>query len=110
MWCASEDVFTFVSHVMEQKCEWTKRKFLSKIATLFDPLGLLAPFLVREKMLMQEVWIHGLEWDERYSQELSAKVTKWFTELSMLSGVKVPRCLQVKEEVKSVSLATYTNL
>ena len=70
--------FHLFSHVTEQEYEWTKRNFLSKIATLFDPLGLLAPFLIRAKMLMQEVWIHGLDWDEKLSQELSSKVTKWF--------------------------------
>jgi len=36
MWHTSEDVFTFVSHVTEQEYEWTKKNFLSKIATLFD--------------------------------------------------------------------------
>ena len=76
IWHVSEDVFNFVSHVMEQECEWTKQNFLNKIATLFDTLGLLAPFLVRAKISMQEVWIHELDWDERLSQELSAKVTK----------------------------------
>ena len=65
MWHASEDVFTFVSHITEQECEWTKRMFFSRIATLFDPLGLMVPFLIRAKILMQEVWLHGLEWDAR---------------------------------------------
>ena len=51
-----------------------KANFLSRIATLFDPLGLLAPFLIRAKILMQEVWLNGLEWDERLPPELSAKV------------------------------------
>ena len=64
MWHASEDVFTFVSHDTEQEYEWTKKNFLSKIAALFDALGLLTPFLIRAKMLMQEVWIHGLDWDK----------------------------------------------
>jgi len=76
MWRASENVFSFVSYVMEQECEWIKQNFLSKIATLFDPLGSLVLFLVRAKMLMQEVWIHGLDLEERLSQKLFAKVTK----------------------------------
>ena len=64
MWHASEGVFTFVFHVTEQEYKWTKRNFLSNIATLFDHSGLLAPFLIRAKMVMQEVWIHGLDWDK----------------------------------------------
>ena len=53
-------------------------------------MGFLALFLLRAKMLTQEVWIHELDWDERLSQELSFKVTKWFTELSILSDIRVP--------------------
>ena len=109
MWHASEDVFTFVSHIGKQKSKWTKRIFLSRIATLFDPLGLLAPFLIRAKILMQEVWLNGLEWDERLSPELSAKVNAWFAELSILSEVKVLRCLQLKKEVKCAKLHTFVD-
>ena len=109
MWHASEDVFTFVSHIGKQEGEWTKRIFLSRIATLFDPLGLLAPFLIRAKILMQEVWLNGLEWDERLPPELSAKVDEWFAELSILSEVKVLRCLQLKKEVKCAKLHTFVD-
>ena len=96
MWHASEDVFTFVSHIGKQESEWTMN-FLSRIATLFDPLGLLAPFLIRAKILMQEVWLNGLEWDERLPPELSAKVNAWFAELSILSEVKVFKMFTVEE-------------
>ena len=57
-------------------------------------------------MLMQEVWIHGLV---KLSQELSSKVTKWFTELSILSDIRVPGCLQVRKEVKSATLLTFVD-
>jgi len=92
MWHTSEDVFTFVLHITEEEWEWSKWNLLSKIATLFDPLGLLTLFLISAKLLMQEVWIHGLDWDERLPQKLSKMVTKWFTELSMLSGIRIPWC------------------
>ena len=108
IWHASQDVFTFVSNVGRQESEWTKRIFLSRIATLFDPLGLLAPFLIRAKILMQEVWLNGLDWDERLPQELSTKVNVWFVELT-LSEVKVVRCLQLKKEVKCAKLHTFVD-
>ncbi|XP_043474387.1 uncharacterized protein LOC122506337 [Leptopilina heterotoma] len=31
--------------------------------SVFDPLGFLAPFLIRSKILMQEVWVSGIGWD-----------------------------------------------
>ena len=97
MWHASEDTFTFVSHIAEQDCEWTKRIFLSRIATLFDPLGLMVPFLIRAKILMQEVWLHGLEWNERLPQELFAKINAWFAELSIFVRDENFRMFTTKE-------------
>jgi hypothetical protein len=39
----------------------TKQTLLSKVAKLFDPLQLLAPYVIRAKMLQQEAWMLGLE-------------------------------------------------
>ena len=108
MWLASEDVFTFVCHMGKQETQWTKQNFLSKIATLFDPLGLLSPFLIRAKILMQQLWLNGLEWDERLPQELFTKENTWFAELSILSEIKILKT-QLKKEVKCAKLHTFVD-
>ena len=41
-WHASEDVFTFVSHVTKQEYEWTKKNLLRKIVTLFGIVSTIA--------------------------------------------------------------------
>ena len=48
-WLAKEDVFTFISKPIEEGFRPTKRNFLKKMATLFDPLGLLSPFVTRSE-------------------------------------------------------------
>ena len=42
----------------------TKRKLLSEIAKIFDPLGWIAPITITLKMLMQATWVKGLQWDD----------------------------------------------
>ena len=55
-WLPEEDVFTFKANPTEETFQFTKRNFLKKIATLFDPVGFLAPFTITAKVMMQEMW------------------------------------------------------
>ena len=57
-WNASEDVFTFIVKDINLSF-YTKRGLLSRIATLFDPLQCLAPYIIRAKMALQEAWLRG---------------------------------------------------
>ena len=47
LWLATEDVFTFKSYCVSEKFQPTKRNYLKQIATLFDPLGMMSPFIIR---------------------------------------------------------------
>ena len=81
-----------------------------KKATLFDPLGLLAPFTIRAKILLQEMWTAGLEWDEEMNTLLINSAQSWFHELHDLKQVQVPRCLQtIGKIVDCVSLHTFVD-
>ena len=95
MWEAERDVFTFqVQQPLIDNKAPTKRNVLSAIASLFDPLQFLAPFTVRAKVLMQEIWMAGVDWDDELPENLKAKWEKWVLELPQLSNVAVPRCLR----------------
>ena len=60
-------------------------------------------------MLMQEILVCGLDWDDPLSEELSAKMISWFTELPMLSNIRIPRCLQLKGKVAFVTLHVFVD-
>ena len=51
-----------------------KEVFLQRIAMLVDPLGFLAPFIIRAKILMQEIWIVGVGWDDPLPDEMNKKI------------------------------------
>ena len=109
VWMAREDTFTFKTKFVKQKDKFTKRECLKRTATIFDPLGFISPFTIRGKMLLQEMWMCGLDWDEEVPKELSVKITSWLSELISLSQIKVPRSLQIQKEVQTVSLHTFVD-
>ena len=94
LWLASDDIFTFKFSAPEKGSQLTKRLFLRHIASMFDPLGFLAPFVVRAKVLFQEMWLDGYDWDAYLSPELVQRADKWFSELHELANIRVPRCLR----------------
>ena len=98
IWVAKEDEFTFKVSQIPDNFVCTKRNFLKKIASLFDPLGFLAPYTIRAKILLQEMWTSGLDWDDKLDEHLINQSMKWFTELNELEEIRVPRCLSYTQK------------
>ena len=43
---------------------YTKREVASLAAKMFDPIGLIAPFSVRSKLILQSLWTKDVGWNE----------------------------------------------
>ena len=70
-WRADTDVFTFKEKVPEEDTTYTKRIFLKEIATLYDPIGFLAPYTIPAKMLLQDMSTADIDWDDQLTELLS---------------------------------------
>ena len=109
-WLSDQDVFTFRENAPSSDVKYTKRNFLKQIATLFDPIGFLAPFTIRAKMLLQQMWMAGLDWDEELTEPLTNAARAWFSELPELTLLQIPRCLLVGgKQIDNVSLHTFVD-
>ena len=107
LWDAGEDCFRFSNNI-EPPVTFTKRTLLSRVAKLFDPLQLLAPFTIRAKMLLQKTWILGLDWDQELPSEVTSAALDWFQELNYISSVSVPRWY-FDQPTQEVSLHTFSD-
>jgi hypothetical protein len=65
----------------------TKRLVLSRIARVFDPIGLASAFLICAKIYMQHLWKKGLDWDEELPFDLEEFWNNLFHELSGLNSL-----------------------
>ena len=108
-WLPKEDCFVFTTLQPTELVSVTKRQVLSRIATLFDPLGFLSPYIIRGKMLLQEIWLAGINWDDALGEELNRKFKKWNAELTQLQYIRVPRCLQQNLESEDVSIHIFSD-
>lgn len=70
----------------------TKRELLRIIMSVFDPLGILAPFTLRAKILMQDVWRSGIGWDTKIKEEQHQGWLSWLKCLNKIGQCKIPRC------------------
>ncbi|KAL9970153.1 hypothetical protein ACROYT_G022481 [Oculina patagonica] len=68
------------------------RLVASLAAKICDPIGLITPFLVRSKLILQSLWTKGVGWDEEIPMEVSLKWNQWVLELSELEHLQIPRC------------------
>ncbi|XP_035220941.1 uncharacterized protein LOC118193882 [Stegodyphus dumicola] len=71
--------------------EITKRKILQVAGELYDPIGFISPFVVAAKMMMQECWQRGYQWDAPLDQELQNRFKTWYNEIPKLKNVEIPR-------------------
>ena len=61
--------------------EVTQRVVLSFVSSVFDPMGIFAPFTMRMRMLLKGIWIRfGQSWDERIDAEDKKTFIEWVTE------------------------------
>lgn len=71
-WDPNSDSFVFLPTEMSNNKEWTKRKILSDICKLFDPLGWLQPCSILAKIFMQKLWLLQLGWDEQIPADIAS--------------------------------------
>lgn len=92
-WYPTPDNFGYVVKMPTNAHVHTKRSVLADTARLFDPLGLLSPVIVTAKILLQKLWLLGVDWDEQLPDQISAQWTIYRQELHSISRIKIPRWL-----------------
>ncbi|XP_046608737.1 uncharacterized protein LOC124299524 [Neodiprion virginianus] len=89
----SEDAFNFKVSTSSLPKVITKRFLLSEISKLFDPIGYLSPVVTRGKILLQNLWLKKLGWDDPVPPEIQEAWTIFHKELLDLEKIKIPRWL-----------------
>ncbi|XP_055633071.1 uncharacterized protein LOC129773484 [Toxorhynchites rutilus septentrionalis] len=87
-WSTEEDVFRFtfgdnnvIKSLFERDSTPTKREILRFVMSFFDPLGLISMVIIQGKIILQEVWKSGTDWDETVTNEIYDRWRRWLENL-----------------------------
>ena len=101
-WNTTKDSLSVDIQLSEEAEKFTKRSILSKIASVWDPLGLYAAFLMKGRFVFQSVVRLKVHWDEEIRDvELKKKWKQWESQISDCSDVIVGRNLFPRRKWKS---------
>ncbi|XP_076869830.1 uncharacterized protein LOC143521148 [Brachyhypopomus gauderio] len=88
-WCVEADEFQFRVTVKENPL--TRRGVLSTVASIYDPLGFVAPFVLVGKQILQALCRDKLNWDEDLPEHILPQWESWLKDLPHLAALKIPR-------------------
>jgi hypothetical protein len=115
-WDAEADAF---SYKVEMSAPGnTHRKILSQVFAIWDPRGLIIPFIIRAKMFLQKLWIDNsqqkkerkVDWDAPISEEKLIEWYRWYEEAKQLSHIVIPRPFRTRQDSPtSISLMVFSD-
>ena len=72
---------------------------LSRVAQLFDPLGLIGPVLDKANLFLQALGKLETSWDEAIPLQLHHAWNDFESQLVQLQQLRIPRRIQCTEEI-----------
>ena len=108
-WCIESDTLQF--RIIVQDKPLSRRGILSTVSSVFDPLGLVAPFILVGKRILQELCRDGVGWDDEVPDDLRPQWEKWRAELPVLESLRIARCYKPQKfvVVKNVELHHFSD-
>lgn len=84
---------------------------LSQVNGIYDPMGLVAPFTVRAKIMLRKLWGQDekLDWDDAMPERLRREWVTFFEELFKLKGVEFSRCIKPSNAIGHPTLVIFSD-
>ena len=108
VWDAEDDVLKFTG--LQGDAGTTKRKILSQVFSVWDPRGLLLPFSIRSKIVLQNLNRMKYGWDNELMEDDLRVWREWRREAAELDVVKIPKALLSPDKpVREASLQVFSD-
>ncbi|XP_058456571.1 uncharacterized protein LOC131433969 [Malaya genurostris] len=119
IWDPETDLFSFstrhrvelLSYLYEDKRP-TKRLVASCVMGFFDPLGLLSPFTIHGKIIIQYLWRSKCDWDQEIDSNCWNLWKRWTSVLPEVEAIRIPRCYigeAKSDEIETLEVHIFTD-
>ena len=95
LWCTETDTFRIQINTNERPL--TRRGMLSVISSVYDPFGVVSPYVMKAKHMFQVECSSGRAWDDELSDVGKRRWLRWLEELPSLESLSVDRCFIPQE-------------
>ena len=108
-WCVQSDKPRFRLELNDRPL--TRRGILASVSSVYDPLGLVTPFLLTGKQILQDLRKNQTDWDEPIPDVFRTRWKKWRSELHILAQLKILRCYKPNDfgEPNSIELHSFSD-
>ena len=91
-WNIPDDSFTF--NIQVNRRPLMKRKMLSIIGSIYDPLGRASPLVLEGRQLLQTLCNQHVQWDNVVGPELRKDWERWEQKLKGVEDIHISRCIK----------------
>lgn len=89
-WKVTSDKFTFSTILPDRPLN--RKGILSVISSVFDPMGMATPFTMVAKLLLQELCLRRVPWEQEIAGQDLFVWRRWLMELALLDRLEISRC------------------
>lgn len=86
-----------------------KREVLKVIASVYDPCGFAAPYLLPAKVFLQELWKNKIKWDTVLSEQMTEDWMDIQKQLEEFKTISIPRCYRTDPKEGDCQLHCFTD-
>jgi len=108
-WNQNVDAYQYIIRPFDENTRITKRVILSEIASVFDPLGLISPVIIKFKIIMQQLWKLNMSWDAVLPSTIENEWRDNHLKLSDLNLLVINRSLIGDGQIADIQLHGFSD-
>ena len=98
-WNTLSDIISLPSEMNYNHSKITKRTILSEMSQIYDPFGLISPFVLKAKLIIQNLWCLKIGWDEEPPLSVQDAWREIRRDFSHIPEIQIPRFICINNKI-----------